>query len=142
MDLTKLDLSEQDPSVLLEILLAVQIICGVAFLICSIVVSHTENAGFNVILMGLINLIFAVAAYYAVGNLKTPILVGSIIGAGIMISLQSLMTAIYWGQLSSCEETEINIRHYTCNQINAYVATSFFAVVMFLLQVIAFILNA
>lgn len=132
-------MSVEEPSLLLDILLAMQMIFGSAFLICSIVVSHTENAGFNIILTGLINLAFTVAAYYSLGKLKTPMLIGSVIGAGIMISFQSIMTSIYWGQLSSCEEIKNTIRHYTCNQINAYVATSFFAVVMLFLQVISLI---
>ena len=81
--LTNLDIKE--PAALLEGLIAVQVLVGFAFLICSFVVAHTENAGFNIVLTGLLNLVFAVASFYSLGKLKTPIIIGAVIGAGIMI---------------------------------------------------------
>jgi hypothetical protein len=131
--LATLDIKE--PAAILEAFLALQILAGFGFLICSFVVAHTENSGFNVVLTGLLNLIYSLASYYALGKLKTPIIIGAAIGGGMMISFLSFMTAIYWGQLSLCQELDESVRHYSCDQKVAYRATCFFAVIMFLLQV-------
>ena len=131
--MTSLDIKE--PSSLLEGLIAVQVLVGSAFLICSFVVAHTENAGFNIVLTGLLNMIFALASFYSLGKLKTPIIIGAIIGAGIVISFSSFTTGVYWGQLSLCEEVTETIRHYSCDQKIAYRTTCFFSVIMFLVQV-------
>lgn len=131
--LTNLDIKE--PAALLEGMIALQVLGGLSFLICSFVVAHTENAGFNIVLTGLLNLIFALASYYALGKLKTPIIIGAVIGGGIMICFLTFMTAVYWGQLSLCEEVTASIRHYSCDQKIAYRMTCLFSVIMFLLQV-------
>lgn len=131
--LTKLDIKE--PAALLEGMITLQVIGGLSFLLCSFVVAHTENAGFNIVLTGLLNLMFALASYYALGKLKTPIIVGAVIGGGIMICFLTFMTAVYWGQLSLCEAVTESIRHYSCDQKIAYRMTCFFSVIMFILQV-------
>ncbi len=51
-----------------------------------------------------------------------------------MMTMLNFMTAIYWGQLSHCETITTNVSQYTCYNRSAYGAVSFFAVVLFLLQ--------
>ena len=125
----------KDPSAILEGLIALQVLGGLLFLIFSFFVAHTENVGFNVVLTGILNLVFAVASYYSLGKLRTPIIIGVVMGSGIMISFLSFMTSVYWGQLSMCETTTITIRHYSCTNKFGYRMICFFSAVMFLLQV-------
>ena len=130
-----LNMEVQAPAAFLEGLIALQVLGGISFMICSFVVAHTENIGFNVVLSGLLNLVFALASYYSLGKLKTPIIIGGVIGGGIMMSFSSFMTGVYWAQLSLCEAVTASIRHYSCDQKVAYRVTSFFSIIMFLLQV-------
>jgi hypothetical protein len=46
----------------------------------------------------------------------------------------SLMTAIYWGQLSHCQYIWFKMAQYTCNNPNAYASMSAFSSMMFVLQ--------
>ena len=48
----------------------------------------------------------------------------------------SLMTAVYWGQLSKCEITKLSISQYSCDDKVAYGAVSAFATLLFLIQTI------
>jgi hypothetical protein len=129
------NLGNRDPAAVLEGLIALQVLCGIVFLICSFVVASTENVGFNVVLTGILNLVYAVAAYYSLSKLKTPMIVGGVMGAGVMISFLTFMTSIFWGQLSFCETVTESISHYSCEHKMAYSVTCFFATVMFLFQV-------
>ena len=130
-----INMEVQDPAAVLEGLIALEVLGGISFMICTFIVAHTENIGFNIVLSGLLNLVFALASYYSLGKLKTPIIIGGVIGSGIMISFLSFMNGVYWGQLSLCEPVTASIRHYSCDQKIAYRATAFFSIVMFLLQV-------
>ena len=58
------EMGNKNPAAVLEGLIALQVLGGIAFIICSFVVAHTENVGFNVVLSGILNLVFAVASYY------------------------------------------------------------------------------
>jgi hypothetical protein len=129
------EMGNKNPAAVLEGLIALQVLGGIAFIICSFVVAHTENVGFNVVLSGILNLVFAVASYYSLGKLKTPIIIGAVIGAGIMISFLTFMTSVFWGQLSLCEVVLVSVRHYSCENKFAYRMTCFFSSVMFLFQV-------
>lgn len=45
------------------------------FVICSLVVSGTANAGFNAVLTAILNMCFIAESYYILKNSKTPIAV-------------------------------------------------------------------
>ncbi len=55
----------------------------------------------------------------------------------MMIAL-SLMTAIFWGQLSNCETIKETIDQYSCTQKAAYGAVCAFASILFILQTLFF----
>eukprot|EP00981_Chlorochromonas_danica_P000040 scaffold26_cov159-Ochromonas_danica.AAC.3 len=106
-----------------DILLGVvifQAICAVPFLICSIVVSGTANAGFNCVLTSFLNIAYVAGAFFVVRNSKAPI--------------ANLMTAIYWGQLSHCKQVNRSIAQYSCSNPTAYGAVSAFASLLFIAQ--------
>ena len=94
-----INMEVQDPAAVLEGLIALEVLGGISFMICTFIVAHTENIGFNIVLSGLLNLVFALASYYSLGKLKTPIIIGGVIGSGIMISFLSFMNGVYWGHL-------------------------------------------
>ncbi len=83
---------------------------------------------------GFINLAFSGAAYYVIENNKTPIIVGGLIGSAIMINFQSLMSAIFWGQLSLCTAVTSTVRGYSCDHKADYRALCLFSVVLLILQ--------
>lgn len=124
----------KEPDALLEILTAVQFVAGVAFLFCSFAVAHTWNSGFNCLLSALLFLTFPVASYYVITYRRNPMNLGAIMGGGLILCFLSFETAIYWGQLSLCEEVAFEIGHYSCSQKVAYRFVCFFGIVMFLLQ--------
>lgn len=51
-----------------------------------------------------------------------------------MITFLSLMTAVFWGQLSGCSPGFYDIKRYSCTNRSAYGATCAFATLLFLLQ--------
>ena len=130
-----LETAQHEPETLLEICTALQVLGGVIFLLCSFSVSQTQNVGFNTILTALLYLAYPVASYWVVTRLRTPMAIGALMGGGLVICFLSFETAVYWGQLSLCEEVETTIRHYTCTQRAAYRITCFFSIIMFFLQV-------
>ncbi len=51
----------------------------------------------------------------------------------MMIAL-NIMTAVYWTKLSFCIEYTVSFAHYSCHQKSAYVAVSFFSILLILSQ--------
>ncbi len=51
-----------------------------------------------------------------------------------MMAIISLMTAVFWGQLSNCEPVAEEIEQYSCSQHAAYGAVSAFAAMLFVTQ--------
>ena len=72
------------------------------FTICAFVVADTANAGFNVVLTAFMYIAFAGGMYYTLQMQpsRSSLTVGFLIGVSGMLTALSLMTAIYWGQVS------------------------------------------
>ncbi len=51
-----------------------------------------------------------------------------------MMTILNLMTAVYWGQLSSCQLLSYTVSQYSCSNRSAYGAVCFFSVFLFLSQ--------
>mmetsp|Transcript_12235 Transcript_12235/g.18524 ORF Transcript_12235/g.18524 Transcript_12235/m.18524 type:complete len:187 (+) Transcript_12235:86-646(+) len=118
--------------------IAVHAVLVFAFAISSFCVASTANAGFNVVLTALLNIAFVCGSYYVVKKTKSPLAVGFLIGVAAMMAVLSLMTAIYWGQLSNCEVVSEEIDQYSCSQKAAYGAVSAFAAMLFIAQSVFF----
>jgi hypothetical protein len=54
----------------------------------------------------------------------------------MMITIISLMTAVFWGQLSNCEPVAEDIEQYSCSQRTAYGLISALAAALFVVQII------
>jgi hypothetical protein len=96
----------------------------------------TTLLGFNIVLTALINSIFVAGGYRVIQGSRSAVSIGVITGCSLVITVLSLMTAIYWGQLSKCEITTASISQYTCENKVTYAAVSVFATLLFLTQVI------
>jgi hypothetical protein len=57
-------------------------------------------------------------------------------GAGAVIIVLSLETAIFWGQLSLCEKVDTAISRYSCGNRVSYRFMSMLAVIIFLMQIV------
>jgi hypothetical protein len=53
-----------------------------------------------------------------------------------MITIISLMTAVFWGQLSNCEPVTEDIEQYSCSQRTAYGVVSALAAMLFVVQIL------
>lgn len=51
-----------------------------------------------------------------------------------MMTLLSLMTAVYWGQLANCQPVDKEVAQYSCDQVSGYSAVSAFASLLFITQ--------
>ena len=109
------------------------------FTICAFVVADTANAGFNVVLTAFIYIGFVAGMYYSLQMQpsRSSRTVGFLMGCSGMITILSLMTAIFWGQLSNCEllREGDEVGQYSCSNTTAYGAVCFFSSVMFVVQV-------
>ncbi|CAB1105026.1 unnamed protein product [Ectocarpus sp. CCAP 1310/34] len=116
--------------------MAVLTIC---FFICACVVSSNANAGFNVVLtammyvayVGLLAVVFN-RKRATDGGMDTamaiePIVGGGLIGITTMMCFLSLMTAVYWGQMSGCEDDTDDVDGYSCYNSFGMAAVAWFA---------------
>jgi hypothetical protein len=53
-----------------------------------------------------------------------------------MMTIISLMTAVFWGQLSNCDPVPEEIEQYSCSQPTAYGVVSALAALLFVVQII------
>jgi len=112
-----------------------QVLC-LGFAISSLFVSGTAAAGFGVVVTSFAYAAFAAGALLVVNRNQDPISVGLIMGAGLVLSLFSFLTAVYWGQLSQCQVVTKRITKYSCKESlkAAMRSVCAFATMMFLLQ--------
>jgi hypothetical protein len=105
------------------------------FMISSFTVAGTANMGFNVVITGFLYIAHTAGAYYVLKRNPSPLTVGMLIGATMFFTFLSLMTAIYWGQLSGCDtKYDGDIDHYSCSNKSGMRAVCAFATLNFLVQ--------
>ena len=116
--------------------LLVQLIGSFGFFVSAFYVSKTANAGFGVVITSLIFIGFSMVSMFVINKKQDPIFVGLVLGAGIILTFFSLLTAIFWGELSQCEVVSRRISKYSCREeLKAGMkSVSIFATFMFLLQ--------
>ena len=124
-----------NPKKAMNLNLVLQLCASVCFCLTSIFLRHFSNVGFQLIITALANLTFCVGAFYVINRQPDSMSVGACLGSGIVISVLSLITAVYWGELSKCEEIDVSIRKYTCDNKAAMRVMCFFAVLLFIFQV-------
>ncbi len=57
-------------------------------------------------------------------------------GCSAVIAFLSLLTAVYWGQLSKCETVSSSVAQYSCSQRIAYAFVCVFASILFVMQTV------
>mmetsp|Transcript_13375 Transcript_13375/g.45221 ORF Transcript_13375/g.45221 Transcript_13375/m.45221 type:complete len:191 (-) Transcript_13375:109-681(-) len=132
MDALGLNLHGLDHRKLLNLSILVMAVWTLAFFISSLVVADTANEGFNVVLTGLLYAGFVIASYQIINKRATPLSVGFLVGLSFVLVFISLQTAVFWGQLAQCDETDENITGYSCDDKAAMRSVSAFASLQFL----------
>ena len=132
----KLELNWTTPKGIMNVNLLCQLVTSAAFLISSMYVSQTENAGFGVLITALLYVGFALCGFVVVNKKQDAIFIGLVLGMGIILTFFSVLTAIFWGELSQCEVVSRKISKYSCREElkAAMRSVSLFATFMFLLQ--------
>ena len=51
-----------------------------------------------------------------------------------MMTLLSLMTAVYWGQLAGCQAVDYDVAQYSCDQKGGYKGIAAFASLLFIVD--------
>jgi hypothetical protein len=123
-------LKQWEPFTVLNALIYSQSLFGVILMIAAFSVSGTANVGFNIVLTSLLDIAYPVAAYYAINIEKSVMATGATVGAGVMMIFITLMTAIYWGNLSVCEKTSDTISGYSCSQRIGYRSICIFSILL------------
>jgi hypothetical protein len=109
------------------------------FMICAFVAAGTANAGFNVVLTAFLEIGFQAASYYylATQPSRSAFTVGFLTSSSVFITIMMLQTAIFWGQLANCESVKEDINQYSCTNPTGYSAVSFFASLLFIVQLLS-----
>lgn len=124
-----------DKPKLLSSILGVQSLFTICFFFSSLAVSSTANNGFNVVLDALLYAMYCLGGLYVLNRSQSGLAVGFLIGVACMTTINSLKTAIFWGQLTGCEETvDGTVPHYSCSHIGGYRAICVFSIIMFVLS--------
>jgi uncharacterized membrane-anchored protein YitT (DUF2179 family) len=111
---------------------------------------YLPSRGFNVVLTALLNIVFIIGSYFVIRNHRTQfsvrneflsaphlrVQVGVLVGVSMMMTIISLMTAVFWGQLSNCDPVPEEIEQYSCSQPTAYGVVSALAAMLFVVQII------
>lgn len=124
-----------NPKKAMNLNLVMQLGASVCFCLTSVFLRHFSNVGFQLLITALANLTFSMGAFYVINRQPDSMSVGACLGSGVVISILSLITAVYWGELSKCQEVDVSIRKYTCDSRSAMRVMCAFAVVLFMLQV-------
>jgi Na+/citrate or Na+/malate symporter len=84
---------------LLSATLGLECLSSFAFFISACTVGSTANAGFNVIITSFLYIGFCVGGLYIITKSQSAVSVGFLIGVSVMMTIMSLQTAIFWGQV-------------------------------------------
>ena len=124
-----------NPKKNMNVNLVTQLIVATCFCLTSIFLRHFSVVGFQLLVTGLLNVLFAVGTFWVINKQPDSLSVGACLGSGVIISLLSLVTAVHWGELSHCEVLSVAVRKYTCDSKDAMRVLCFFSIILFLLQV-------
>jgi hypothetical protein len=124
-----------NPKLFMNRNLATQLIFSTAFAVVTYFVAHFSTIGFQVVSTAVAYILFALGAVFVVNKQQDAVSVGVCIGSGAVIALLSLVTAVYWGELTKCTVTTETINEYSCENKPAMRAICAFAAILFVLQV-------
>ncbi|CAM9476294.1 unnamed protein product, partial [Scytosiphon promiscuus] len=114
----------------------IMLVFTLAFCICALVVASIDNAGFDVVLTGLLLFVWEVGSMWLLKRGPHETSLGFLIGVTIVLNLITIMTAIYWGQLSGCDsDYDGDYDQYSCTNKSAMRGVAAFASIIWVLQV-------
>ena len=98
-------------------------------------VAANANEGFNAVLTTLLLIGYLFFGLQVLNRRISEFNIGALIGISLVFTCISLFTAVYWGQLSGCQEKfDGDADQYTCKSVGGMQALCAFAVFEFLLQ--------
>ena len=124
-----------NPKKTMNVSLVAQLGVASCFCLTSIFLRHFSVVGFQLLVTGLLNVTFAVGSFWIINKQPDSLSVGACLGSGVVVSLLSLITAVYWGELSRCEVLSVSVRKYTCDSKDAMRVLCIFSIILFILQV-------
>lgn len=109
---------------------------SIPFVLCAFMVGGTSNNGFNVVVTSLMTLTFAGGAYFLLKVREScePLQYGFLVGCSTVMTMQVLMSAIFWGQLANCDTQAKEVAQYTCDSPATYSLVSLLASLLFIFQ--------
>ena len=124
VDLSEGNILNLSPKRQINLNLAGQLTVSLGFAISTYFVASFANVGFNVVATALANAVFASGALYVINQHQDPGSIGFVIGSGSVMSFLSLLTAVYWGQLSQCQGKLIIVLPHFIPMFNGEVVTA------------------
>ena len=124
-----------NPRKAMNISLVAQLLVAICICFTSVFLRHFSVVGFQLLVTGLGNVVFALSAFWIINKQPDTLYVGAILGSGVVISILNLLTAVYWGELSRCEVISVAIRKYTCESKGAMRFLCMFSTQLLFLQV-------
>lgn len=116
--------------------LVLELVWTVCYLISAMFLASNAYAGFNVLVLGILQLAVIALSYYGFYMEVTRTLYGIVLGAVTMLVFQSLQSAVFWGQYAACESyhTWDEKAHYgvECHHRPAMKSVCVFSVFLFL----------
>ncbi|CAN0356590.1 unnamed protein product [Ectocarpus sp. 6 AP-2014] len=113
----------------------IMLVFTAAFFICALVVASIDNAGFDVVLTGLLLCVWEVGAMWLLKRGPHDTSLGFLIGVTLVLNVITLMTAIYWGQLAGCDsDYDGDYGQYSCSNKSAMRGVAAFASIIWVLQ--------
>ena len=131
----------------LTALLGIESLSTFAFFISACTVASTANAGFNVMITAFLYIGFCLGGMYTLTRSQSGVAIGFLIGVSLMLTVLSLQTAVFWGQLANCADSvgvggvdaiqlDISsgvIDHYTCANRGGMRSVCVFASINFII---------
>eukprot|EP00612_Vaucheria_litorea_P001446 CAMPEP_0171452716 /NCGR_PEP_ID=MMETSP0945-20130129/711_1 /TAXON_ID=109269 /ORGANISM="Vaucheria litorea, Strain CCMP2940" /LENGTH=209 /DNA_ID=CAMNT_0011977435 /DNA_START=48 /DNA_END=674 /DNA_ORIENTATION=- len=115
---------------------SVMAVLTIPLLICSFSVAETANAGFNVVFTGFMLIGWEIGTIMLMQRGPTALSYGFFTGSSLMMTVVTLLTSIYWGQLSQCDSTYNDIlSQFTCTHTGGMGGVCAFSVLVWLVQI-------
>ncbi|CAM9288026.1 unnamed protein product [Phaeothamnion confervicola] len=117
-------------------LASVMVAFTLPFMLCTFLVASTKNMGFNVVLTGLLLLFWETGSIWLMKKGPQAMSHGFLIGVSVVMFFVTIMTAIYWGQLSYCDAAyDGDLDQYTCDNKSSMRGVAAFASLVWIFQI-------
>lgn len=137
MNLDELDIKSVEPVIFVDIGIGLQGLASFIFFVVAISLYHTANVGLVLLLTALAFIALPIFIYMTVHVWRSGLTVGITLGSGVVSTFISLMTAVFWAELSVCSKVPegMIVPHYTCGNRVTYRLICLLSAAQFIIQV-------